>query len=219
MLEWVYATFLRRFVFFLIFGLAFTIYIPALINTYKRIAYEAKVGLVLSIILLLCLTVPGSILPPSYGGIRGWARSQPIYDFVPVSGIRIVKNNGQWQWFSPEILSPHHLWHHLKAVNRGKKGPALFNSQIVKATKPELFSYYEQLYKYHYPLLKDGIYPNEKYIGDLALVSHHPTKKFDYSNFPPNEIKYIEQVSIKYSKFGKILGQYIRFRHKVSHNE
>ena len=69
----------------------------------------------------------------------------------------------------------------------------------------ELLSFYENVYKKRYTLLKEGKTPNQEFLGKIAYPGHNPYGKFDYSKFPPNQIKEIKLSVKEYSWSNKFI--------------
>jgi hypothetical protein len=210
---------IRHFIFFLPMGIAFILYLPASIASYKKAKYELKIGVVLTNFLLLALIIPGFIFPPVYAGIAGWATKKQFDDKIFIRHVRIVNKSGDWQWLSGEITSPVYIKYQVSAAEfLDTPGNNIFfpTQSPIEKNISELFSYYKNIYEYHYPYLQKNIYPNEKYLGKYALMSHHPAQKFDYSKFPPDDLAAIEYVGISYDLDGNIIEEDIYYSYPIS---
>ena len=159
---------------------------------FKKETYKNKITNSFLYVTLLCLVIPGLYLPPFFSGIQGWTTQIDKTENFPISGVFLVRKDGEEIRFSRAIVSP------INFVNR-------LNSYMERAEPQklnELLKFYKKVYKKRYSILESGFVPSQNILGKLAYPTHNPHGDFDYSKFPPKSIKEIK-ISRKYYNWDK----------------
>ena len=159
---------------------------------FKKETYKNKITNGFLYITLLCLVIPGLYLPPFFSGIQGWTTQIDKTENFPISGVFLVRKDGEEIRFSRAIVSP------INFVTR-------LNSYMERAEPQklnELLKFYKKVYKKRYSILESGFVPSQNILGKLAYPTHNPHGDFDYSKFPPKSIKEIK-ISKKYYNWDK----------------
>lgn len=159
---------------------------------FKKETYKNKITNSFLYVTLLCLVIPGLYLPPFFSGIQGWTTQIDKRENFPISGVFLVRKDGEEIRFSRAIVSP------INFVTR-------LNSYMERAEPQklnELLKFYKKVYKKRYSILESGFVPSQNILGKLAYPTHNPHGDFDYSKFPPKSIKEIK-ISRKYYNWDK----------------
>ena len=159
---------------------------------FKKETYKNKITNSFLYVTLLCLVIPGLYLPPFFSGIQGWTTQIDKTENFPISGVFLVRKDGEEIRFSRAIVSP------INFVTR-------LNSYMERAEPQklnELLKFYKKVYKKRYSILESGFVPSQNILGKLAYPTHNPHGDFDYSKFPPKSIKEIK-ISRKYYNWDK----------------
>ena len=159
---------------------------------FKKETYKNKITNSFLYVTLLCLVIPGLYLPPFFSGIQGWTTQIDKRENFLISGVFLVRKDGEEIRFSRAIVSP------INFVTR-------LNSYMERAEPQklnELLKFYKKVYKKRYSILESGFVPSQNILGKLAYPTHNPHGDFDYSKFPPKSIKEIK-ISRKYYNWDK----------------
>ena len=159
---------------------------------FKKETYKNRITNSFLYVTLLCLVIPGLYLPPFFSGIQGWTTQIDKTENFPISGVFLVRKDGEEIRFSRAIVSP------INFVTR-------LNSYMERAEPQklnELLKFYKKVYKKRYSILESGFVPSQNILGKLAYPTHNPHGDFDYSKFPPKSIKEIK-ISRKYYNWDK----------------
>lgn len=190
----------RRLAFCLTTFPVLVLFLPRFFAWFKAADYHVRVTVVMLFILCFAVVMPGLHAPPFYGGIAGW--TWVIDEDTPrtLPGIKLIRDDGEEIWFSHGIISP----------------ISFMQRQYIRAsaddeTFGDLMSFYFALYQRNYDLLRQGRFPNQRYLGRLAYPGHIPYRSMDYSAFPPERIARLGMVTESYDPqtgTNKVIGRY-----------
>jgi hypothetical protein len=160
------------------------------------------------VLMLTAAVLPGFYIPPFYDGIPGWILQQgEDKTRSHATGLKLVRKDGEEIWFSNALINPISLmWRQISSVD--PKDKVRFG---------EYMDYLYNVYKYWYPkTLYKGELPNGLYFGDYGYPGHNAYDKTDYSAYPPEDIAYIDYVTVTYDRIEKKeIENYIRTRYDV----
>ncbi len=159
---------------------------------FKKESYTTKITNGFLYITLLFLTLPGLYFPPFFSGIQGWTIEIDKQKNIEINGLFLVRDDGKEVRYSRAIVSPINFVTRIDTFMQYKHHSKL----------NELLQFYQDVYIERYPLLKQGIMPHQKLLGRWAYPIHNPYGDFNYTDFPPNRIKYIK-LSTKYYRWDK----------------
>ncbi|CAA6817536.1 MAG: Unknown protein [uncultured Sulfurovum sp.] len=159
---------------------------------FNKETYETKITHGFLYLTLLCFVLPGLYLPPFFSGIQGWTTQIDKSQHFAINGVFLVRKDGEEIRFSRAIVSP------INFVTR-------LNSYMLRSHPQkvnELLRFYKGTYIKRYATLAKGSIPSQNILGKLAYPIHNPQGNFDYSAFPPSNIKEIK-ISTKYYTWEK----------------
>jgi hypothetical protein len=148
--------------------------------------YYTRVLLGFLFVIFLIKAIPGAYFPPFHQGIPGWKFEIGDNDPVELSGLKLVRADGESIWYGRAFTSPQNFTMRLLR-------PYHWSNKTVSETK-SLLSFYFALYQKHYPLIERGILPYQRLLGPLAYPGHNPYRMLNYQDFPPESIVAIEYV-------------------------
>jgi hypothetical protein len=124
--------------------------------------------------------LPGGYFPPFFGGIAGWAFKSVPSKTVTLSGLKLVRKDGEEVWYSGGLVSPQAFFPRQYLAFQD-------NNEYLKS----LLKYYFNLYEYHYPYLKEGIFSYQRVLGSFTFPGHVTYTMMPYKDFSPMNISQI----------------------------
>lgn len=148
-----------------------------------------RVATAVVILSLLPKLVPGAHLYPFTPGISGWTFGVAESDTVVVSGLQLLRDDGEARWYSTDLVLPQPFGFR----------QVLYHQQDDARLKL-LLDYYYQVYARQFPYLQGGRYLHQRYLGSVAFPPHMPGRMQAYYDFPPSRIVGFRSVVEIYSK-------------------
>jgi len=152
--------------------------------SFRNVDYYKKVTHIFLYISLICIVFPGIYLPPFFNGIAGWTVQINKNKDITTTNLYLVRDDGKEIVYSRALINPINFEHRLYN-NAKKQSPEVLD---------KFYTFLKTTYDKRWKILKEGKYPNQKYLGNISYPGHNPYGKYSYINFPPNQI-----IKIKYS--------------------
>jgi len=140
-------------------------------------SYYGKIATVFVLLSLFTKVLPGTFFYPFSPGIAGWKFQYKETDVVVVSGLQMIRDDGEAIWFDSDLLLPQPIG----------------SRQILYHEKDEhrlklLLDFYCEIYVRQFPHLEQGRHLHQRYLGSLAFPGHMPGRMLAYEAFPPDRI-------------------------------
>lgn len=167
--------------------------------------YYAKVTTAFLFVCVFIKLLPGAYFPPFFPGIPGWVLKVKAEKDLQLSGLKLIADNGQEVWYTNGITSPHNFF--LRPISQYKK-----QDEKLK----QVLAWYFYLYQRQYPLLKQGIFPSQKYLGPWAYPGHNTYTMLNFKDVPPQSVHTIQMLTDRYDrKTLKFKDRKIKFSYDV----